>query len=162
MYTAVPLWWPALNDALLSVIAAKGATVRLLVSKWNHTNSLMLPNLAALQAAAAAVCPRGGRCPSSARDNRENGGGSLEVRIFEIPGWNETEGVSASYPPYSRVNHAKYIVSDTRTNIGTSNMAWGYFWNTAGASFNTDHVGLRQAAQSVFDRDWGSPYAHAL
>ena len=79
MYTAVPLWWPALNDALLSVIAAKGATVRLLVSKWNHTNSLMLPNLAALQAAAAAVCPRGGRCPSSARDNRENGGGSLEV-----------------------------------------------------------------------------------
>ena len=159
---------------LLSAATAKGATVRLLISKWNHTNALMLPNLAALQATAAAVCPLG-RCKAGVAPKQESsegaaaaaagsgqGGGSLEVRIFEVPGWNLTEGVDAAFPPYSRVNHAKYIVSDARVNIGTSNMAWGYFWNTAGTSFNTDHVGLRQAAQSVFDRDWNSPYAHAV
>ena len=41
-------------------------------------------------------------------------------------------------------------------------MAWGYFWNTAGTSFNTNHEGLRSQAQQVFDRDWASDLAKPL
>ena len=59
-----------------------------------------------------------------------------------------------------QVNHAKYIVSDTRLNIGTSNWEWGYFHQTAGASWNTDETALVQAASTIFDADWDSPYAY--
>ena len=75
--------------------------------------------------------------------------GSLEVREFFVPGWNQTEtscrGATCpgkKWPAYSRVNHAKYIVSDGRLNVGTSNWQWGYFHNTAGLSFNTDGAAL--------------------
>jgi phospholipase D3/4 len=60
------------------------------------------------------------------------------------------------------VNHPKYIVTDERINIGTSNMDWGYFYNSGGMSFNSDHAGLRDSLQASFDRDWDSPYAHQL
>ena len=43
----------------------------------------------------------------------------------QVPGWNQTAGPNSTYPAYSRVNHAKYIVTDNRLNVGTSNMAWG-------------------------------------
>ena len=105
----------------------------------------------------------GGGAPSYMPKCGPAGTGSLEVKLFEVPGWNQTESKGATgYPPYSRVNHAKYIVTDRRVNIGTSNMAWGYFWNTAGTSFNTDHGALRSMAQSVFDRDWASGLATPL
>jgi phospholipase D3/4 len=60
------------------------------------------------------------------------------------------------------VNHTKYIVTDRRVNIGTSNMTWDYFASTAGSSFNADHPALVRTLQSVFDRDWGSSYAWRL
>eukprot|EP01047_Picozoa_sp_COSAG01_P022072 COSAG01_NODE_1300_length_10830_cov_25.036716_8_plen_136_part_00 len=132
--------------------------MRVLVSRWAHTNARIHGSLLALAAAANALCDGstgnswGPTCSA----------GSLEVRVFEVPGFNATEGPNAHFPPYSRVNHAKYIVSDSRANIGTSNMAWGYFWNTAGTSFNSDHPLLRAAVQAVFERDWDSPYAHSL
>ena len=49
-----------------------------------------------------------------------------------------------------------------RVNFGTSNWQWGYFHNTAGASFNTDAPGLVKSAQAVFDADWESGYAVPL
>jgi hypothetical protein len=61
-----------------------------------------------------------------------------------------------------QVNHAKYVVTDRRVNIGTSNMAWGYFYNTAGASFNSNSTTLRAALEQIFLRDWNSPYAIPL
>ena len=66
------------------------------------------------------------------------------------------------WPAYSRVNHAKYIVSDGRLNVGTSNWQWGYFHNTAGLSFNTDGAALVATAQAIFDADWASAYAVPL
>ena len=93
--------------------------------------------------------------------------GSLEVREFFVPGWNQTESCggkcpSKKWPAYSRVNHAKYIVSDGRLNVGTSNWQWGYFHNTAGLSFNTDGAALVTTAQAIFDADWASAYAVPL
>jgi phospholipase D3/4 len=107
------------------VASGKGARVRVLISKWAHTSALIEPNLAALAATAKTLCSATSTWAPSC------GAGSLEVRLFEVPGWNSTEGVLAQFPQYSRVNHAKFIVSDTRLNIGTSNMEWGYFWNVS-------------------------------
>eukprot|EP01052_Picozoa_sp_SAG31_P012942 SAG31_NODE_767_length_12232_cov_6.917827_4_plen_530_part_00 len=156
---AAAVWWPALNDALLAAALSRGARVRVLISKWAHTSDRIVPSLIALNNSAAAVCSHG---PAYLPKCGPSGTGSLEIRLFEVPGWDSTIGNAASYPPYSRVNHAKYIVSDKRVNIGTSNMEWGYFWNTAGASFNTDHNGLVEQAQAIFDRDWESQLAKPL
>ena len=75
--------------------------------------------------------------------------------MFEVPGWNETED-NGVFPPYSRVNHAKYIATERRVNIGTSNMEWSYFYQTAGASFNSNASLLITQMQEVFWRDWDS------
>ena len=88
--------------------------------------------------------------------------GTLEVRTYEVPGWNETLPGGTRFPVFSRVNHAKYIVSDGRLNVGTSNWQWGYFHNTAGLSFNTDGAALVATAQAIFDADWASAYAVPL
>lgn len=149
--TATPVWWPLLFDALLQAVTTRGQHARLLISQWAHTSAFIKPYLIALDAAARA-----------ARKNFNMTAGRLEIRRFVIPGWDSTEGPDRSFPGHSRVNHTKYIVTDRRLNIGTSNMTWDYFTNTAGCSFNTDHPGLVKKLQEVFDRDWTSSYAHPL
>lgn len=155
-----PVWWPALFDSLMTAATTRGIRVRLLISKWANSSPRIFPYLRALQEA-------GNACQIPDQDLAPKCTGSLEVRLFEVPGWNETKlppkgGEQAGYPAFSRVNHAKYIVSDQRLNIGTSNMAWSYFYNTAGASFNSDHPGLREGLQAIFDRDWDSIYSTVL
>ena len=102
--------------------------------------------------------------------------GSLEVRQYYVPGWNMTASArecdsnasvcgaerDAVWPSFSRVNHAKYIVTDRRLNLGTSNWQWGYFHDTAGTSLNTNDTPMREAAQAAFDADWASAYAVPL
>jgi phospholipase D3/4 len=149
--TDTPVWWPSLVDALLSAVLTRKVYVRLLVSKWAHTSALIEPFLRSLQQAADA-----------GRADRYMSAGQLEIKQFIVPGWDDTAGSRRKYPGHTRVNHAKYIVTDRRLNIGTSNMTWDYFSSTAGSSFNTDHPGLVSTLQSVFDRDWSSPYAYSL
>jgi phospholipase D3/4 len=88
--------------------------------------------------------------------------GQLEIKLFMVPGWDSTSGNNRKFPGHTRVNHTKYIVTDRRINIGTSNMTWDYFASTAGSSFNTDHPELIRTLQAVFDRDWASSYAWRL
>jgi len=139
VYGAPGAWWPVLNDALLAKLS-QGLEVRLLISRWAHTAKEMEGALQNLNAMAQSM------------------GGSFQLRYFEVPGWNET-GKHARYPPFSRVNHAKYIVTDNRFNIGTSNMEWSYFHTVAGTSFNSDNPLLRAQLVSIFNRDWNSGYA---
>ena len=146
-----PVWWPALYNALLSAVLTRKVYVRLLVSKWAHTSGLIEPFLRALQAAADA-----------GRADKYMIAGQLEIKEFIVPGWDSTAGASRKYPGHTRVNHAKYIVTDRRINIGTSNMTWDYFSSTAGSSFNSSHPALVHDLQAVFDRDWSSSYAWHL
>lgn len=146
-----PVWWPSLFDALLSAVLTRKVYVRLLVSKWAHTSGLIAPFLKALQTAADA-----------GRADRYMSAGQLEIKQFIIPGWDSTSGPGRKYPGHTRVNHTKYIVTDRRINIGTSNMTWDYFASTAGSSFNADHPALMHTLQAVFDRDWASSYAWRL
>jgi phospholipase D3/4 len=149
--TDTPVWWPLLTDALLSAVLTRKVYVRLLVSKWAHTSALIEPMLRALQSAADA-----------GRADPYMSSGQLEIKLFMVPGWNSTSGSNRKFPGHTRVNHTKYIVTDRRINIGTSNMTWDYFASTAGSSFNTDHSALVRTLQSVFDRDWASSYAWRL
>lgn len=145
---ATPVWWPALIDALLHVVTARAVNARLLVSNWEHTSPFIQPFLNALVSTAQAAAV-----------NRKMRSGTLEVKIFEVPGWQDTVGESRAYPGHTRVNHTKYVVTDRRYNVGTSNMTWDYFHGTAGASLNGDHLNLREQLQKIFDRDWESKYA---
>lgn len=155
MYTPGPLHWPALTDALLAGVYSKpGLRVRLLISQWQHTSPQLLEALATLKKQAELCQHMHARCS-----------GRLEIKIFRVPGWQNTTssaGSKAAWPSYTRVNHAKYIVTDTRANVGTSNMEWGYFYTTAGASVNTNHEPTRKALENVFERNWNSSYAKAL
>ena len=146
-----PVWWPSLFDALLQGVLTRKIYARILVSKWAHTSGLIEPYLRALQDAADA-----------GRDDSNMTAGQLEIKQFIIPGWNSTNGSFRKYPGHTRVNHTKYIVTDRRINVGTSNMTWDYFACTAGSSLNADHAGLVRTLQSVFDRDWASSYAWRL
>lgn len=146
-----PVWWPSLFDALLSAALTRKVYVRLLVSKWAHTSSLIEPLLVALQKAADA-----------GRADRYMTSGQFEIKQFIVPGWDSTIGERRKYPGHTRVNHTKYIVTDRRINIGTSNMTWDYFASTAGSSLNSDHPSLVRTLQAVFDRDWASSYAWRL
>jgi phospholipase D3/4 len=149
--TDTPVWWPLLTDALLSAVLTRKQYVRLLVSKWAHTPALIEPMLRALQSAADA-----------GRTDPYMSSGQLEIKLFTVPGWNSTSGGNRKFPGHTRVNHTKYIVTDRRINIGTSNMTWDYFASTAGSSLNTDNSALVRTLQSVFDRDWASSYAGRL
>ena len=146
-----PVWWPLLTDAILSAVLTRKVYVRLLVSKWAHSSGLIEPMLRALQSAADA-----------GRADRFMTAGQLEIKLFIIPGWDSTTGSSRKYPGHTRVNHTKYIVTERRINIGTSNMTWDYFGATAGSSFNADHQALVRTLQRVFDRDWASSYSWRL
>ncbi|TDH69504.1 hypothetical protein CCR75_005044 [Bremia lactucae] len=155
MYTPGPLYWPALTDALLAGVYSKpGLRVRLLISQWQHSSPQMLNALATLEQQAEYCQHTHARCS-----------GRLEIKLFRVPGWQNTTSRSrpkASWPSYTRVNHAKYIVTDTRANVGTSNMEWGYFYTTAGASVNTNHEPTRKALEDIFMRNWNSSYAKSL
>ncbi|MGA2451526.1 MAG: phospholipase D-like domain-containing protein [Polyangiaceae bacterium] len=146
-----PVWWPDLFDALLHAVLTKRVWVRLLVSKWAYSSPLIEPYLQALQKAAEA-----------GRTDSRLSGGLLEVKRFIVPGWDATTGPNRKYVDHSRVNHAKYVVTDRRANIGSSNMTADYFAGTAGMSLNTDHPGLVRDLQNAFDRDWTSRYASVL
>ncbi|MBU0610119.1 MAG: hypothetical protein KKI08_19695 [Armatimonadetes bacterium] len=155
---ATPAWWSDLFDAVLHSVTTQATHVRLLVSEWAHSSGFITPYLKALQAAADA-----------AHANHLLTAGKLEIKRFQIPGWDCTtdhhgefapQAAAMRYPGHTRVNHTKYIVTDRRANIGTSNMTWDYFSGTAGASVNTDHAAIVAKLQEIFDRDWDSPYAH--
>jgi phospholipase D3/4 len=146
---ATAAWWPVLFNALIHAVITNGARVRLLVSKWKYTRFIMDPFLRALRETASAGWA-----------NYSTTCGSLEIRLFYVPGWHSTLGPDRLYPGHTRVNHAKYIVTDQRVNIGTSNMTWDYFFTSAGTSFNSNHPDLVKKVQEIFNRDWKSEYAY--
>ena len=162
---ALDIWWGSFYDAILYAIYQKKCNIKILVSKWAaspHTESSYLQGLEKLAQT----------CKISQNDPNWSGSpgfpgvvscGTLEIRRWVMPGWDQTtqgsKGVILSnsnpkYPNFSRVNHTKYIVTDKRVNIGTSNWTWGYFFNTAGASFNSTHSSLIETCKFIFKRDW--------
>jgi len=142
------IWFPAINDAIAAAVF-RGVKVQFLSSHWLYTDHMQEEYLGHL-AALANACQK-----------LKYGAytGSVEVKLFEIPGWQDQ---SVNYPAHTRVNHAKFAVSDSWINVGTSNWDWGYFYSTAGASFHSDDPDLISVGTAIFDRSWNSNYAVPL
>ncbi|KAJ7538622.1 hypothetical protein O6H91_11G057000 [Diphasiastrum complanatum] len=151
-----PVYWSVLSSAISEVVFSKHATVKLLVAHWNHSLSGGDDYLRFV-ASTNTLC-------SSSTFNKCSG--KVEVKLYEVPGFESTgpaikKNVSTgnAYPDFTRVNHAKYAVSDVRAHIGTSNLIWDYFYVTSGISFGSYNPDIITQLQAVFDADWNSPYA---
>lgn len=154
-YTKETVYWSSLSSAISEVVFSKKATVRLLVARWAHF-------ISSTDAYLKSLLYTNVLCHSSTYNHCK---GKVEIKYYEVPGYNSTgpalsKGAKTgnTYPGYSRVNHGKYAVSDVRAHIGTSNLIWDYFYNTAGVSFGTYNPAIVSQLQEVFDADWNSPY----
>lgn len=81
---------------------------------------------------------------------------NVEVRYFIVP--------PVEPPiPYTRVNHAKWMITDNIFYVTTSNWVGDYFVNTAGVGTSIwNNAKLLANATAVFDRDWSSSYSIPL
>ena len=144
------VYWTALVDALMNSMLNKDAHVKLLISYWDHSFRDYLDLLKPIQELADVV--------KSTQQTK----GTFEIKVFMVPGWNRTYKSNREYPDFTRVAHSKYIVTDKRANIGTSNMLWDYFHSTAGTSFNTDSPYIIDKMTKIFETDWNHEYARPL
>jgi phospholipase D3/4 len=146
-YGSPRTYWGEIEDALKDAII-RNVTIRMLVSKWNQTSHLQVPVIESLN-------KFGNFCHYSWTNNETNPWctGSITVKQFHIPNAEGYEPI-----PFTRVNHAKFMVSDNLVYISTSNWSYDYFYRTAGISFVSSHEQIRQTAQTIFERDWSSIY----
>jgi phospholipase D3/4 len=136
-------YYAVLDDALRraatpGVQATAGVIVRMLISHWDYTRLSRYAYLESLMAIP-----------------------NIEVRIFEVPHLDPAPADPTLYD-HTRVNHAKYLVSDKMAFVSTSNFIGDYFVDTCGVGFVTNDERLREHVQTIFDRDWNSQYSHAL
>ena len=69
--------------------------------------------------------------------------------------------------PYARVNHNKYMVTESVGYVGTSNWSGDYFLSTGGIGYvvnetSTSGSSVRKQLQNIFERDWNSEYAKPI
>lgn len=109
-YAPVTLYQPDKDywgniDSALRDAAFRGVQVQLLFSCWDHTESITLQYMRSL----------------AVLDN-------VTVKLMTIPPGNVTI-------PFTRVNHAKYLVNDARAYITTSNWTPDYFLYTGNSTY---------------------------
>ncbi|KAH3761902.1 phospholipase D3 [Pelomyxa schiedti] len=134
LYASTNYYWPEIDDALRSA-AFRGVQVRLLVSMWNHTSKGMHQYV-----------------------NSLNSLNNTSVRWFVVP-----DMIGSDPVPFTRVNHAKFMVTEKEAYISNNNWTADYFKTTAGVTMVivSDHISAH-LHHKVFSRDWNSPYAHPL
>ncbi|CAM6105639.1 unnamed protein product [Calypogeia fissa] len=154
-----PTFWTALSTAIGKVVLAKGATVKVIAAQWAHSVPGQNQYLEYLEYITTL-------CNSFPYNYCR---GKVEVKLYEVPYYNSTgaaimngKPTGNKYPGYTRVNHAKFAVSDVRAHIGTSNLIWDYFYTTNGVSFGTYDSKIVSQLIDVFEADWESPYAVSL
>ncbi|KAJ6242777.1 phospholipase d - related [Anaeramoeba flamelloides] len=133
LYQGDNVYWSVLDTALRNASFHRNVKIRLLIGKWNYTRPEMFQFLKSLDDLA-----------------------SITVKYFIVP---DRKGKQI---PWTRVNHAKYAVSESQVFIDTSNWSADYFTSTAGVSFNSYHKEIVSQAQQRFERDWDSKYTHNL
>jgi len=133
LYMKDKRYWPDLDD-LIRTAAYQGKHVRMLIGLWNYTKPTMAQYLASLNAL-----------------------NNVDVRWFRVP-----DLVGLAPVEYTRVNHAKFFVTDSDSYISTNNWIGDYFISTHGINAIVKNEVLRQSLQKAFDRDWNSPYTFFL
>jgi len=127
-------YWPDIDDALRSAAFNRGVKVQLMMSKWRYSNPEEFLFLQSL-----------------------NQVGNITTQIFVVP---DQEGLP--YMAYTRVNHAKYMVTDKGSYITTSNWSADYFENTCGLTFVSNSTKLKNELVEKYTRDWTSQYAQPM
>lgn len=154
-FTKPRIFWPDIDDALRRAAFNRKVEVKLLASYWNHTWDDMLMFLWSLDALRKYY------------HSDSYGYMSVEVKMFIVPAYTEVQ----KNIPFSRVNHNKYMVTDKKAYIGTSNWSADYFKYTAGIGLVVGQpqspaangtVDIRQQLEHVFLRDWYSEHAFFL
>eukprot|EP00794_Sanderia_malayensis_P008275 gene8275-9159_t len=140
IYSYPKRYWGVIDNALRSAAYDRGVSIKILASNWSHTKPEMIPMLKSLQAF------------SSACRN-----GSIQIKLFTVP-------PGRVKIPFTRVNHNKYMVTESTAYVGTSNWSGDYFADTAGIGYvvsqsHNDNANLDIQTQldNVFLRDWNSP-----
>jgi phospholipase D3/4 len=134
LYTDPKIYWPPIDDAIRAAAFERDVDVRMLISVWAHTKPAMIQYLYSLEQLA-----------------------HVTVRLMYIP-----QQPNSAPVPFTRVNHCKYLVSETQALVSTSNWSGDYFLTTTGTSFVSDDLSFVAQAQAIFDRDWQSPYSYRL
>uniref|UniRef100_A0A915DRP0 PLD phosphodiesterase domain-containing protein n=1 Tax=Ditylenchus dipsaci TaxID=166011 RepID=A0A915DRP0_9BILA len=135
-------YWPALDNAIRAA-AYRGIKVDLLISRWRYSRPDMIAFLKSLM-----------------QINTGLHKGSISVKLFTVPSDKEQSKMD-----HTRVNHAKYMVTDKAAYIGTSNWSGDYFISTAGVGLiieGVDSPMLVNRFNELFMRDWNSTYADPL
>uniref|UniRef100_A0A7S1KUC7 PLD phosphodiesterase domain-containing protein n=1 Tax=Percolomonas cosmopolitus TaxID=63605 RepID=A0A7S1KUC7_9EUKA len=143
-------WWGEIDNAVRDAFA-RGANVKMLISKWDHSPEIQVNALRSLVSFGQEFCNRteyhGYKwCEST-----------LEVREYVVPDPHGYEKY-----PFTRVNHAKYMVTDKDAFLTTSNWSKDYYYKTAGSTLVMTHKNVRADLVEVFMRDWNSQYAYDL
>ncbi|XP_054289745.1 5'-3' exonuclease PLD3-like [Macrosteles quadrilineatus] len=140
IYTSKAKYWGVIDNALRDVAIDQSVEVRLLISWWKHSRKEMKLFLASLSDLTGAY------------------GAKISVKLFVVP-----ETAEQSKIPFARVNHNKYMVTDTTAYIGTSNWSGDYFVSTGGVGVVIEgDTQLRKQLEDVFLRDWNSEFAYDL
>lgn len=123
----------AVIDNAVRAAAARGVTVKLLVSNWN-TEKPSIDYLKSL-----AMLP------------------NVQVRVVTLPQW------SGGPIPFARVMHSKTMVVDGKAVwIGTSNWAGGYLDKSRNLEVLLRDDAMAQRVWRMQDQVWNSPYARPL
>jgi len=120
-------------DQALRRAAARGVSVRMLISDWQAGSESMrsLDSLAQVP--------------------------GIEVRMSSVPDW------SKAYIPFGRVEHCKYMVVDTLVAwVGTSNWEPSYFHNTRNIAVTLRNRPLARQAREVFRASWTAAVGHPV
>lgn len=137
-FSSPRIFWPYIDTALRTA-AFNRVQVRLLFSYWNNTSPEMFIYMWSLQ---------------DLRFKHID----IEVKLFIVPAYTDAQ----RQIPFSRVNHNKYMVTDTTAYIGTSNWAGDYFLYTGGIGLAVHGHEIHQQLVALFKRDWNSQYAFTL
>ncbi|HEX7663452.1 MAG TPA: phospholipase D-like domain-containing protein, partial [Polyangiaceae bacterium] len=122
----------ALDDAIRRA-AARGVTVRLLVSDWNLDDDKI----------------------ESLRELVRNS--KVQVEVLTIPQFSQ------GFIPYARVSHAKYMVVDGQTSwVGSSNWEESYFTRTRNVGLVIEGKKFAGELDTVFEDGWSGKYAKAF
>ncbi|WP_258254465.1 phospholipase D-like domain-containing protein [Pseudomonas chlororaphis] len=123
----------AVIDNAVRAAAARGVSIKLLVSNWN-TDKLELPYLKSL-----AVLP------------------NVQIRIVTLP------QASQGFIPYARVIHSKTMDIDGQVAwVGTSNWLGGYLDNSRNLEVVMHDSAMAKRIGELHEQLWDGPYAKPL
>lgn len=132
MFYKQGFYWPLVDDALRAA-AFRGVNVQLMFSVWNNTNFKELPYWRSL-------------------DQIYN----IQVKAYILP-----DSPFGPPVPYTRVSHSKYVITEGRAYITTSNCGADYYITTGGVSVNlmSSSGPAFQSIDQMFNADWNSQFA---